>query len=473
MLHLRALAAPKGVFMSHATPSQPSVHPARSLAGLLWAGLAAVPALALLGDAAPGLKADGLGIAMAALTLFVGAVTVTFSLRYMRADGRSRSYFVTIGLLVASVLVTVLSGNLAVMALAWCASGWLLARLIGHGRDWAEARAAARRARLAFVAGDAALIGGLGLLAAEAGSLRLDAVLAAAPAMPQPDVTLAALLLLAAAAARCALPPFAGWLLSSMTAPTPVSALMHAGLVNAGGFLLIRFAPVLEAAPAARIAAVALGLAAALHGLGIMAVRPDVKRALAGSTVSQMGFMVMSCGLGAYAAALWHIAAHGLFKAWLFLGSGSTVGMKPGAERLRAPGIGWVALGAFALGLALILGGESSGSLVPLVLALATAAATFLACLGHAAPARARLALTGLLALLVAGHVGGLELAGMALGPDGPGVLPGWAMALLLSGFLAAWAWQDRQARKGAIAPQLYIHLLNAGAPAPAAKGDA
>ena len=138
----------------------------------------------------------------------------------------------------------------------------------------------------------------------------------------------AALLLLIAAAARCALPPFAGWLLSSMTAPTPVSALMHAGLVNAGGFLLIRFAPVFEAAPIARAAAVAIGLVAALYGVGVMSVRPDIKRSLAGSTVSQMGFMIMSCGLGAYAAALWHIVAHGLFKAWLFLGSGSSVGMR-------------------------------------------------------------------------------------------------------------------------------------------------
>ena len=136
------------------------------------------------------------------------------------------------------------------------------------------------------------------------------------------------MLLVIAAAARCAVPPFSGWLLSSMTAPTPVSALMHAGLVNAGGFLLIRFAPVLEAAPVARAVAMLLGLFGAIYGVGIMMVRPDIKRSLAGSTVSQMGFMIASCGLGYFAAALWHLTAHGLFKAWLFLTAGSRVGIE-------------------------------------------------------------------------------------------------------------------------------------------------
>ena len=259
---------------------------------LLWSALALLPLVALAW------RVDRLTLAFAALTLFVGATVATFSQRYMRADRHVRAYSATVGLLVTSVLVCVASTNMALLALAWIASGVLLARLIGHGDNWPEARAAARRARIAFAMGDSALVAALALLAWHSGSWQIATALAHVASLPAAWALAIACLLLVAGAARCALPPFSGWLLSSMTAPTPVSALMHAGLVNAGGFLLLRFASVFEAAPLARWAAVLVGLAAAVHGLGIMLVRPDIKRALAGSTVSQMGFMIMSCGLG-------------------------------------------------------------------------------------------------------------------------------------------------------------------------------
>jgi NADH:ubiquinone oxidoreductase subunit 5 (subunit L)/multisubunit Na+/H+ antiporter MnhA subunit len=416
--------------------------------------------------------ADPLALIMIALTLFVAAIIAAFARRYLRADRNRRRFAGDFALLVASVVLFVSSGNLVLLALGWIASGALLARLIGHQHDWTEARAAARRARWAFAIGDAALVAALAILGAATGSADLGRVIDAAGSLSAPVATLAGALLLVAAAARCALPPFSGWLLASMTAPTPVSALMHAGLVNAGGFLLIRFAPVLHAAPGVRLAAVAIGLIAAMHGAGVMLVRPDVKRTLAGSTVAQMGFMIMTCGLGAYGAALWHLVAHGLFKAWLFLGSGSAIGMTGNKARTAAPNGTSVAPVIAAITLALALAGMMRGMRieVPLVLGAATA----LAALGSALQApllpRGRLATGALVAALAGMHLAGLTLMGRVLGPDGPAVLPGPALIALVAAFLGLWVWQMR---RPVLPAALYVHLLNAGTLVPAHAGDA
>jgi NADH:ubiquinone oxidoreductase subunit 5 (subunit L)/multisubunit Na+/H+ antiporter MnhA subunit len=453
--------------------SHPSRAPAIAVTSLLWIGLCA--GLVALVAMPAAVAANALAVWIALLTLFVAAIVGTFSLRYMRSDRRGFRYFASIGALVGAVLAVLFTDSLPVLALAWCFSGWLLANLIGHSGNWPEARAAARRARLAFVAGDAALLAALAVLGWQAGSASITVALAGAGSLPAIPATLAALLLLVAAAVRCALPPFSGWLLSSMTAPTPVSALMHAGLVNAGGFLLLRFAPVLEAAPLARSAAVAIGLCGAIYGIGIMLVRPDVKRSLAGSTVSQMGFMIMSCGLGAYAAALWHIVAHGLFKAWLFLGSGSAIGMRP--ERPVAILTGRASLGiALATVLAALIVTSShdpAASLVPLLLALATAAATLVALLGGRAPVRAKAPVLLAIAVLVALHGAGLALAGKAVGHDASADIPGWAMLALLVVFLAAWVWQQHRTSTGRSLPlRLYVHLINAGRLPAAPQGE-
>ena len=425
--------------------------------------------------------ASGLTAAIGGLTLFVALIVVVFSRRYMRADLRQAAYFGMTFALVASVLAFVATGNLVVFAVAWVASGLLLARLIGHAGQLADAGPAMRRATATFMIGDAALVGALAILWWHAGSLRIDAALAAAVTIPPPLALLAALLLVIAAAVRCALPPFSGWLLASMAAPTPVSALMHAGLVNAGGLLLIRFAPVLEAAPLARIATMALGLVAALYGIGIMAVRPDIKRSLAGSTVSQMGFMILSCGLGAYAAALWHILAHGLFKAWLFLGCGSTIGMKPGGPKQDSASRTGIAIAATTLIVALVAGwaGALTASMVPLLLGLVTALATLTGAMQGTGSAGGKVALVLTWLGLVAPYAGALLITHAALGPDAPALLSAPALLALLAGFLGTWIWQQEQiARATSLPPALYVRLLNAGALATAriaapAKGAA
>ena len=438
--------------------------PGMPVAGIFWAGLCALIAWALSGRVAT--PAAGLATAIGLLTLFVAAIVATFSLRYMRADRQSSRFFMRLGLLVTSVLGFLFTDNLIALGAAWCASGWLLAGLIGHADGWYEASAAAARARRAFLIGDTVLLAALGILGWQSGSMQVGAILPWVSQLPILAINAAALLLVIAAAARCAVPPFSGWLLSSMTAPTPVSALMHAGLVNAGGFMLIRFAPVLEAAPAARAVAILLGLCGAIYGVGIMMVRPDIKRALAGSTVSQMGFMIMSCGLGAYAAALWHIIAHGLFKAWLFLGSGSAIGMKAERSAVFLSGKASLLIAAATLGVAMsiVSFGKGNASLVPLLLGFATASAAIVASLGGKVPMRARMTLLLALIALVAFHSGGLALAGMAAGRDAALIAPDWAMLVLLVVFLGAWTLQQHNvATQRAIPLPLYVQLLNAG----------
>jgi NADH:ubiquinone oxidoreductase subunit 5 (subunit L)/multisubunit Na+/H+ antiporter MnhA subunit len=461
--------------MSTPNPARPTGFSAALLAGTLWGSLLALQGVALAGRAL-GRPVDGLTLVIATLTLFVGANVATFSQRYMRADPQGARYIATVAGLIAGVLAFASATDLAVLGVAWCSTGWLLARLIGHDTRQAEAQAAARRAQWSFVAGDGALLAGLALLGVHAGSLRIDAALAGVASLPQPLAIAAALLLLTAAAARCALPPFSGWLLSSMTAPTPVSALMHAGLVNAGGFLLLRFAPLFEAAPAARLAALGLGLVAVVQGIGVMMVRPDIKRSLAGSTVSQMGFMIMSCALGAYAAALWHIVAHGLFKAWLFLGSGSSVGMKvarPAPQRADSTPV-VVAAAVLIGGIALVRGGHATGTLLPLLLAIATAGATLASAVRSASGLRTRLSLLVLVAALVGFHGAGLAVVAAVSRPDGPALVPAPLLIALAALFLAAWVWQQRALALGRPLPRrLYIHMLNAGALRAAPAGDA
>ncbi len=439
----------------------------------LWCALAAVLVAGVFAAATPA-RADGLALTTGALTLFVAAIVATFSRRYMRFDPRPVRFTVTAGLLVAAILGFVFTRNLLLFGAAWSASGWLLARLIGHTAGWAEARSAARRTLACFAVGDAALVGALALLGWHAGSLDLAVVTTGVGAMPPTIVNVAALLLLVAAAVRCALPPFSGWLLASMTAPTPVSALMHAGFVNAGGFLLIRFAPVLEAAPAVRFAAAGLGIAAALYGLAIMAVRPDIKRALAGSTVSQMGFMILCCALGAYSAALWHIVAHGLFKAWLFLGAGSAIApLAP--RRTSAPDWRPAAIAAALVAAAALLAGRSilaDGAAIPGMLALATAAITLSGTVRSGIPARAGASLAALVLGLAAVNLIGLALAAAAVGANGPPLLGPLGNLAILAIFAGAWVWQSiRQAAATPLPAALYTHLLNAAALPAAAPG--
>lgn len=413
-------------------------------------------------------RIDGLALASGGLILFVSMAVAAFAWRHMRAS-RRREFFALAAALVASGLLFAAADHVLLFALGWVASGLLLAALIGHSEGWEEAGLARLQTRRLFMACDAALVAGLALLTARHGTTSITQILAGAHEAGEYSATLTAALLGVAAVARCALPPFSNWLLASMTAPTPVSALMHAGLVNAGGILVLRFSDLFEAAPLARTALAVLGIAGAIYGGAVMLVRPDVKRALAGSTVSQMGFMLLACGLGAYAAALWHLVAHGLFKAWLFLGSGANARVPlvklDGRVATRAAGLAIVAtLGSMAIMVSLGLMDLRQGSFIPVTFAILTAFLT-VSMLPYAFSClRDAVRMSGLLAALLGLHALGLAGAQSVVGSDGPPLLSAYAQIAIASVFVGLFVLQSYlAARRKSLPPRIYVNLLNAG----------
>lgn len=271
------------------------------------------------------LHIDGLTGIMAVVTTFVSGIVHSFSRRYMAGAKHLDRFFARLFGLTLIVLLLTAANHLVLFALTWVVMGWVLADLIGHVRGWPQARAASRYARQFFLSGSALLAGALGLLGVQAGTWTIDGVLAAVGSLSIPVVVVAASMLLLAAMIQSALVPFHRWLLSSMTAPTPVSGFMHAGLVNAGGVLLARFAPVVFESSAVMLGIVFVGGVSALLGQAWMLVQTDVKRQLGASTVAQMGFMMLQGGLGFVPAAIAHLLLHGFYKAYLFLSSGSVV----------------------------------------------------------------------------------------------------------------------------------------------------
>ena len=271
------------------------------------------------------LRVDGLTLVMAVVITFVSGIIHSFARRYMAGSRHLDRFYGRLLTLTLVVLLVTAANHLVLFGAAWAVMGWLLADLIGTIRGWPQAQAAARRARWSFLGGSVLLAVALAVLAQYTGAHTITGVLEAHDAVPRWGARSAAGLLVATAMVQSALVPFHGWLLSSMTAPTPVSAFMHAGLVNAGGLLLARFAPVLVELPVLMLGVVVVGGISALLAQGWMLVQVDVKRQLGCSTVAQMGFMVLQCGLGFFAAAIAHLILHGFYKAYLFLASGSVV----------------------------------------------------------------------------------------------------------------------------------------------------
>ncbi|MFO0580066.1 MAG: NADH-quinone oxidoreductase subunit L [Polyangia bacterium] len=329
---------------------EPAFRAARRLAGLCCAcALASLlvtmssggtvlhgPVLLSLGAAGKltlSLRADVPGGLMLLLVSFLGWVIVGYSQPYLAGDpGRAR-YLRWLLTTLTTVCLLVLTNNLVVLALAWIGTSLALHQLLAFYRERPQAQLAAHKKFLTSRLGEICLAAAALLLGGALQTLEIDEVLArvrALPALPL-ELRAAAVLLVLSALIKCAQLPLHGWLMQVMEAPTPVSALLHAGVVNLGGFMLLRLAPLLSASDGARIVLGVVASSSAVVAALIMMTRISVKVMLAWSTCAQMGFMLLQLALGAYDLALLHLLAHSLYKAHAFLSAGGTVE----AARLR------------------------------------------------------------------------------------------------------------------------------------------
>ncbi|KPQ01605.1 NADH-quinone oxidoreductase subunit L [Marinobacter sp. HL-58] len=274
-----------------------------------------------------GLYTDGVALWMALMVAFIGWAILRFAENYLRGDpGRDRflPWFLTT---VTCVMVLAFTNNLLVLAGAWVGVSLALHNLLTLYPDRPQARIAAVQKFIVSRVGDALVIGGVLLLYHHYGSFRLPDMVAMQAANPGDSAALntAAILLALAAVLKCAQIPFHGWLLRVMEAPTPVSALLHAGVINLGGFLWLRLFPVFEGFTAGHMILLVVGGTTAVIAVITMMTHYSVKHALAWSTCAQMGFMLFEIGMGAYTLALLHLLAHSVYKAHSFLAAGRTV----------------------------------------------------------------------------------------------------------------------------------------------------
>lgn len=301
------------------------------------------------------LRLDAIGATVTLLVAFVGWVVVRYACSYLDGEPREGAFHGLLLATLAAVLLLAQAGSLVLLAAGFVAVGAALRRLLLFYPARAEARRAAAKFTLVWATGDAAIWLAAALLWIAYGTTDLAALAQAAQAGLPPAAQAAVGLLVLGAALKTAAFPLHGWLTEVMEAPTPVSALLHAGIINAGGVALIRTADLIQASPGAMAALVMLGGLTALFGAVVMLTQSAVKTALAWSTVAQMGFMLLQCGLGLWALALFHIIAHSLYKAHAFLAAGGAVravaaNRAPGP--VAVPGVGAVAR-AFALALVL------------------------------------------------------------------------------------------------------------------------
>jgi NAD(P)H-quinone oxidoreductase subunit 5 len=329
------------------------------LVWLLWIATLGVLALELRGGGGWELSGvvavDGLTAVMWVTVTFFSGIVHSYSRRYMAGSRTIDGFFTRVFAFTLVVMLLVAADSLLLFAVAWLVMGLVMADLIGLNEGWSQAQAAASLARRSFLASTGSLAVAFGTLWWHTGATTVSGTASAVGAASTTVVLVAAGALVLAAMIQSALVPFQGWLLSSMTAPTPASALMHAGFVNAGGILLVRFAPVVTVDPAAMLAIVLVGATSALLGKLLKTVQPDVKGKLGCSTVGQMGFMIMQAGLGFFGAAIAHLILHGFYKAYQFLTAGSRVDHESPTKERSDGSVG--ALGVAVIGLTALAGG--------------------------------------------------------------------------------------------------------------------
>ncbi|MGE9692168.1 NADH-quinone oxidoreductase subunit L [Streptomyces sp. CH6] len=322
-----------------------------------------VPVERFQADVAFGL--DQLSLTFVLLITGVGTLIHVYSIGYMAHDPRRRRFFGYLNLFLAAMLLLVLADNYLLLYAGWEGVGLASYLLIGFWQDRPSAATAAKKAFLVNRVGDVGLSVAIMLMFTTFGGFSFDQVFSKAGDSGVSQATLngIALMLLLAACGKSAQVPLQSWLGDAMEGPTPVSALIHAAtMVTAGVYLIVRSANIFDAAPDAQLVVVIVGAVTLLFGAIVGCAKDDIKKALAGSTMSQIGYMVLAAGLGpiGYVFAIMHLVTHGFFKAGLFLGAGSVMHGMNDEVNMRHYGGLWrkmpVTFVTFGLGYLAIIG---------------------------------------------------------------------------------------------------------------------
>jgi NAD(P)H-quinone oxidoreductase subunit 5 len=333
------------VFVSEETPFRVPSFVTSLTAGLSGLAVTLQAVVSLLGYSVGKSRIYGLvqldmvSSAMLVLVCTLAVVVVRYSRTYLAGESGLDRYARSLLATIASVTVLVISNHLGFLIAGWVATGIFLHQLLIFYRTRRQAVIVAHKKFLLGRVADLCFLGSLGVMSAEVGTLRIDALNALADQTSgalSPPLQLATVLLVLGVLLKTAQLPFHGWMLQVMEAPTPVSALLHAGVVNIGGFVMIRLSPLMAHATLAQDILLSVGLVTALVGSLVMMTRMSIKLVLAWSTIAQMGFMLVQCGLGVWHLALLHLLAHSFYKAHSFLTSGSVVETWRGASLVQA-----------------------------------------------------------------------------------------------------------------------------------------
>ena len=278
-----------------------------------------------------GVYFDVLSAIMFLVVAFLGAVVTRYAFNYLKGDAQQGHFLKWLCVTLGAVLTLIISSNLVMFTAAWIATSLSLHQLLTFYKHRPSARMAARKKFVISRMGDVCLLVAIVLVYRAFGSWEFGDLFAQAAALRSngqpapPELTAICLLLASGAMLKSAQFPFHSWLPDTMETPTPVSALMHAGIINAGGFLIVRLSPVISLSPLTLDVLAIVGAFTAIFASLVMMTQASIKRMLAFSTIAQMGFMLLQCGLGAFSVAVLHIVAHSLYKAHAFLSSGSVV----------------------------------------------------------------------------------------------------------------------------------------------------
>ncbi|MDT3767105.1 NADH-quinone oxidoreductase subunit L [Gleimia hominis] len=275
-----------------------------------------------------GLLVDPLSMTFVMLVTFVGSLIHVYAIAYMEHDTDRRRFFAYLNLFIAAMLTLVLGSSYVVLFVGWEGVGLASYLLIGFWNQVPDNATAAKKAFVMNRVGDVGLLLAMMVMVAQFGSVNFTDVLAGAETAPRTAMTLAGLFLLLAACGKSAQFPLQAWLGDAMAGPTPVSALIHAAtMVTAGVYLIVRSGAIYLAAPAAATAVAIIGLITLLFGAIVGCAKDDMKKVLAASTMSQIGYMMLGAGLGpiGWVFAIFHLFTHGFFKALMFLGAGSVM----------------------------------------------------------------------------------------------------------------------------------------------------